>query len=321
VQQVLEWAVEATFLFLVIFVLVFGVLFADSASDGFSGKRILSRVPQALLASIFYFVFLLLFSYLFGLGESSFFYVSDEANVIDEADEKLITANGEVLFDDYVAQIVVATVDSTDGVPPERYAMELFNTWGLGDKEYNNGFLILLVINDDTYWATPGDGLRTALPDEKIYDILHQSLEPDFAAKRYSAGAVNVYRAFYESLGGIWKPERAEVHVFHESDIGTMGVAVFLLLLWALCVIPSTRRRYRAYYGVPFDPFSDWNVKTYGKEGYWGAFGGPQPGFHAEPMPKESSNGHGGNHRYRSHGHHSGGHSGGGHSGGGGAGR
>ncbi|MDF2944104.1 MAG: hypothetical protein K0S01_2962 [Herbinix sp.] len=135
------------------------------------------------------------------------FYVNDFADVINDEVEDKIVQYGNQLSEQSGAQIVLVTIDFTDGKTLENYAMELFNEWGIGSKEKNNGLLMLLSIGDDDYWAMQGEGLEDTLTSGKISSILQEYLEPDFAAKDYSAGAEKVYGAFVQELGGQWKAD------------------------------------------------------------------------------------------------------------------
>lgn len=137
-------------------------------------------------------------------------YVNDFANVIDEKVEEEIIEYGNQLNQKNGTQVVLVTVDFTNGTSLEDYAYKLFNKWGIGSKEKNNGLLILLSIGDDDYWAMQGEGLEDSLTSGKISGILNEYLEPDFAAKDYSAGAEKVYGAFIQELGGQWLLETNE---------------------------------------------------------------------------------------------------------------
>ena len=142
---------------------------------------------------------------------TSNFYVNDYANVIDEEVEKLIVINGSALDDKTGAQVVIVTVDFTDGIPIHEYAADLFNEWKLGSAEKNNGLLILMSIGDEDYWAVQGKGLEDTLTSGEISQLLYEYLEPDFASENYSRGAARIYEAFIKRLGGSW---------ISKSDIG-----------------------------------------------------------------------------------------------------
>ncbi|MEK3757993.1 TPM domain-containing protein [Paenibacillus sp. FSL P4-0338] len=135
-------------------------------------------------------------------AHSEAFYVNDFANVIDEKTENYMVNYGVKLYQETGAQVVLVTVNSTNGVSMEKYATSLFNSWGVGSADKNNGLLLLLSIKDDDYWAVPGKGLENELNSGVISKILSASLEPDFAAKKYSAGANKTYGSFIQKLGG-----------------------------------------------------------------------------------------------------------------------
>jgi uncharacterized protein len=144
------------------------------------------------------------------LQPTDVFYVNDYADVINEDVEEDIITYGGRLEEQTGAQVVVVTVDFTDGETLENYALELFNEWGIGSGEKNNGVLILLSIGDDDYWVMQGEGLEDTLTSGKISGILQEYLEPDFAAKDYSAGVEKTYEAFIRELGGQWKDSGSE---------------------------------------------------------------------------------------------------------------
>ncbi|MGL6220282.1 MAG: TPM domain-containing protein, partial [Lacrimispora sphenoides] len=139
------------------------------------------------------------------LEPSSGFYVNDFADVISEDVENEIIEYGSRLEEQTGAQVVLVTIDFTNGDSMENYSMDLFNKWKIGSEEKNNGLLILLSVGDDDYWAMQGSGLEDTLSSGKISSILNEYLEPDFAAKDYSTGAEKVYGAFIQELGGRWK--------------------------------------------------------------------------------------------------------------------
>ena len=117
------------------------------------------------------------------------FYVADYAYVIDEATEQLIVEESAKLCDETGAQVVVVTVDFIGESTIEEYARTLFNKWGIGDKDKNNGVLLLMVIGEENYWCVQGRGLEDSLPTSSIKDMLDLCLEPDFAKHDYSRGA------------------------------------------------------------------------------------------------------------------------------------
>lgn len=123
-------------------------------------------------------------------------YVADYANVLTESTEAYIIRQSRALDEATGAQIVVVTVDFLDGMEIEDYAYTIFNEWGIGDKDRNNGLLLLLAIGEENYYAMQGQGLEGVLSSGTLGDYLYDYLEADFAIGDYDAGVCSVFDAF-----------------------------------------------------------------------------------------------------------------------------
>ena len=82
------------------------------------------------------------------INPTSEFYINDFANVLSNETKKYILDNSATLCEKTKAQVVVVTVNSLDGKDLDDFSLELFRSWKIGDKDLNNGLLILLSIND-----------------------------------------------------------------------------------------------------------------------------------------------------------------------------
>ena len=85
--------------------------------------------------------------------------VLDEANVLSERTEQAVNDLTIALDEACGAQMAVLTVDFTGTSSTADYAVEALNSWGVGDKDKNNGVLLLLVIGAEDYYCTVGTGL------------------------------------------------------------------------------------------------------------------------------------------------------------------
>ena len=135
------------------------------------------------------------------------FYYLDKANVLSEAMEGEIFFSNKLLYDACGAQIVVVTVDTTGSEAIDDYAYDLFNSWGIGDVSKNNGFLLLLAIEDDDYYALPGSGLDSRFSAGTIKRYYDQYLEADFAAKNYEAGVKKFFEAVFERVSDTYSAD------------------------------------------------------------------------------------------------------------------
>ncbi|HAS73149.1 MAG TPA: hypothetical protein DCS67_03295 [Clostridiales bacterium UBA8960] len=98
------------------------------------------------------------------------------------------------------AQIVVVTVESLNGQDIESYARGLFNQWGIGDAQKNNGLLLLIAYGDRQSRIEVGYGLEGALNDAKTGRIQDDYLIGNFQAGDYDEGVVGTYLKLAEEV-------------------------------------------------------------------------------------------------------------------------
>ncbi len=128
------------------------------------------------------------------------FYVLDEPGVLDAATEDYIIAVNDSLCAQTGAQVVVVCVHTTGLASTDTYAYDLFNQWQIGDKQKNNGVLILLTVGEEDYWMLPGKGLEESFSGGIVKLMLNRYLEPDFAAGDYDAGVRKLFDAVVDHL-------------------------------------------------------------------------------------------------------------------------
>lgn len=132
------------------------------------------------------------------------FYYLDEAGVLDEATEGEIYFSNQLLEKACGAQIVIAAIDSTGNTAIDEYAYEMFNEWGIGSAEKQNGFLLLMAIDDENYYAITGTGIDVKFSSGTVGKYLDEYLEPDFAEERYDAGAKKLFEAVFKRIADIY---------------------------------------------------------------------------------------------------------------------
>lgn len=186
-------------------------------------------------------------------------YVGDYANVLTEETEQYIITENEKLAAAIGAQIVVITVDFLDGMEIEDYAYTIFNDWGIGDAERNNGLLLLLAIGEDNYYAMQGQGLEGILSSGTLGDYLYDYLEDDFAVGDYDTGVYRVFNAFLDwfdtyydlssqtgSAGMTNTPSGAyptENRADTEGDDATVWLLIIILTIMVILLLSLYNRR------------------------------------------------------------------------------
>lgn len=161
-------------------------------------RNILPRLAAALLCGLL----LLSPAALAVVEPTSVFYVADYADVLSSDTEDYIVQQNEALWEATGAQLVVVTVDFLDGMYSDEYAAEVFHSWGIGDADANNGFLLLLSPGEGKGWAMVGRGLEDSLTASKLDGWLNDYFWDDFDAGNYDAAVIALFdqvHAWYET--------------------------------------------------------------------------------------------------------------------------
>lgn len=137
------------------------------------------------------------------------FYVQDNAGVLQPDVKQQIHKAGTELASKTKAQVVVVTVKSLEGVPIRDYALKLFRQMALGDKELNNGVLLVVAPSERKSCIEVGYGLEGILPDAKTGRIQDEYMIPYFAKGDYNQGIVKGYNAVVAEVLKDSQPKQA----------------------------------------------------------------------------------------------------------------
>lgn len=122
---------------------------------------------------------------------TSAFYVLDEAEVLSPQVENQIVSVSRELAAKTKAQVVVVTLKDTRGRTLEELGLEILRSWGVGDKELNNGVVMLVIPDERKSRIEVGYGLEGALPDGKTGRIQDDYMLPYFRQGDYNQGIIN----------------------------------------------------------------------------------------------------------------------------------
>ena len=114
--------------------------------------------------------------------------VVDAANIIPPAVAERISSKLAALESKSGIQLVVATVKSLEGDEIEPYANALFRAWGLGEKQKNNGALLLVAPKERKARIEVGYGLEGTLTDALAKIIITNAMVPRFKSGDFGGG-------------------------------------------------------------------------------------------------------------------------------------
>lgn len=191
---------------------------------------------------------------------TSRFFVNDFADVIDKADEEEIFSRAAALNGKTTAQVVTVTVKSLNGEEPADYALNLGRQWGVGQKDNDNGVVILLSTAERQIYIAVGGGLEGALPDSKTGRIIDDYGLSYLKENNFSKGLLEISRAVINEVYIEYGEEPEEGYTPIEDsetevDPYTAKVAVswilFLALVFFYLLIFGRRHRRFFWFGGP----------------------------------------------------------------------
>ena len=99
-------------------------------------------------------------------------------------------------------QVVVVTVPDLQGTTIEDFGYQLGRAWGIGQKDQNNGALLIVARDDRKLRIEVGYGLEDRLTDAQSSVIINQVITPAFKSGNFSQGISDGVGAILQVLGG-----------------------------------------------------------------------------------------------------------------------
>lgn len=128
--------------------------------------------------------------------------VVDDANILSPGAEQQL----EQAFNDYEhdtsTQVVVVTVPSLQGLTIEDYGVQLGRHWQIGQKDKDNGILLIVAPNEREVRIEVGYGLEGVMTDALANQIITSIILPPFREGRTEEGVVRGAKAILNVLGG-----------------------------------------------------------------------------------------------------------------------
>jgi uncharacterized protein len=124
-------------------------------------------------------------------------------------------------------QITIVTVPDLGGRDVADYSLDLFNKWGIGQKDKGNGVLLLAAIKDRKAWITVGKGLEGALTDIQSAHIFRNEIVPAFREERYYDGLANASDAIIAATKGEYTADGKK----EKKGIPAAGIIVLVIFI------------------------------------------------------------------------------------------
>jgi uncharacterized protein len=128
--------------------------------------------------------------------------IVDEAGLLDAAARTALTETLAELEQKTTDQVVVVTLKSLQGTSIEDYGYQLGRRWQIGQKDKNNGVLLIVAPNERKVRIEVGYGLEGTLTDAVSKLIIESSILPRFKVADFAGGIKRGVEDIVQVLGG-----------------------------------------------------------------------------------------------------------------------
>lgn len=198
-------------------------------------------------------------------------YVVDEAGVLSPGDEAALVAKLKAFQDRTGRQIAVATVRSLQGTSVEDYGNRLFREWKLGDKETNDGALILVAPTERKVRIEVGYGLEGDLTDAVSRLIIENAILPRFKSGDFAGGIGRGADDVIAVISGDAEDFKKRAAAGEEEDLLSTVIMIAFLLFFLWVMWRSIRS---SGSGLRRSRHGPWIIGGPGSGGGWSGGGG-----------------------------------------------
>ena len=187
-------------------------------------------------------------------------FLSDPGQFLEQSDYQSIRSMLLDIEKSTTAQIAVVILPSIGEENSKDFATRLFNHWGIGYQDKDNGLLILSVMDVRKTEFETGYGMEAVLPDVYCYRIGMQKLVPYFQKGDYAGGIIatltEIQRLLEDpaAISDIRSDRKISQKEQFQKAIRTYALIVILfhigLLVWILLTLYSKTEYYDKYYSI-----------------------------------------------------------------------
>jgi uncharacterized protein len=128
-------------------------------------------------------------------------------------------------------QIAILIISSLDGESIEQYSIDVAEKWALGQKDKDNGVLLLIAVDDHKMRIEVGEGLEGVLTDAMSSRIIRNEMAPAFRRGDFDSGVTAAIDGIIKAIGGEYKADDSIEWSPAYTKWVVIGVFIWLLIM------------------------------------------------------------------------------------------
>jgi len=153
--------------------------------------------------------------------------INDRANLLGSGEVQRLEAKARSYRDKTGHEVAVLIVETLENRSIEDYAHDVFQAWGIGSKDKDNGVLFLIAMEERKARIEVGYGLEAALTDIECGRLVNKQspMAQYFRKNDYALGVNAVLNGIAQAIGGEYNPPLPE-----DDTEGTWALSTIILM-------------------------------------------------------------------------------------------
>ncbi len=173
-------------------------------------------------------------------GAASTTLVTDYSGTLTPDQRQALEAKLVAYDDTTSTQIAVVIVPTLNGNDVSDFNVKLGRAWGVGNKKYNNGVVLLISKDDRKLNIATGYGAEGALPDVTAKHIIDEVIVPAFKGDDYYRGIDEGTNAIMQALKGEYTAPENYNSSGGKSRI-PWGTIIFIIIMIIMAIARGGR--------------------------------------------------------------------------------
>lgn len=204
-------------------------------------------------------------------NENAVAFVANPDSILSQGDADEIQAIAERLNAATEVELVTVVLNSIGEADAFDFSLDLFNTWGIGDKEQNRGVMIFFALESRDIRIVTGGGIEGVLPDATCNTIVYDSIIPWLSAGDYGYGLTKGAQTIEEML--TTDAAKAELLLGYHAKQPNAGPWNFLAIIALFIALIAGWKMYRQKHPAPIRDHNDSDSSS-NHHSSWGGWSG-----------------------------------------------